>query len=191
MRLITDCVYIHKKNSFPVTYLNITHDIRSPSRLLLDKTRYLIISVSNPRLTEASRVRHGWLVTQFPARDPILMHVPLEELRRCCLSNRTFPSEKKKKKQLFEKPLTLARDGSFSRTGTLRQSEELPGAEGLPQEGTVPDGGRVDPAHAELRGVHQEGQRVQQQGAVQLCHPRVAEEIREGRGRSDFSNLLR
>lgn len=66
-------------------------------------------------------------------------------------------------------------------TGTLRQSEELPGAEGLPQEGTVPDGGRVDPAHAELRGVHQEGQRVQQQGAVQLCHPRVAEEIREVR----------
>lgn len=50
-------------------------------RLLLDKTRYLIISVSNPRLTEASWVRHGSLVTQFPARDPILMDVPLE-LRR-------------------------------------------------------------------------------------------------------------
>lgn len=109
MRLITDCVYIHKKNSFPVTYLNITHDIRSPSRLLLDKTRYLIISVSNPRLIEASRVRHGWLVTQFPARDPILMHVPLEELRRCCLSNRTFPSAKRKK----EKETTVRKTSDF------------------------------------------------------------------------------
>lgn len=92
MRLITDCVYIHKKNSFPVTYLNITHDIRSPSRLLLDKTRYLIISVSNPRLTEASRVRHGWLVTQFPARDPILMHVVASRIGY-------FPLKRKKERE--------------------------------------------------------------------------------------------
>lgn len=64
---------------------------------------------------------------------------------------------------------------SARRTRALRQHEELrgPKGQGLSEEGPIPHGGGVDPADPKLRGVHSEGPRVQQQGALQLSRPRA------------------
>lgn len=63
------------------------------------------------------------------------------------------------------------------RTWYLRKSEKLSRTQGLPEKGALVDDRRFHATHAELRGVHEKGPRLQQQGPFQLCYSWSAEKL--------------